>query len=159
MKTLAAPGCRVAGPAGTCSRHRAPVLGGRPGSAHLCSSGAVLKACLWPLNGHPVPLGRARRGLLGDPHLLPHLDSLVENGEVKFPAQAADDSVIGHTHGKVVIVILGEGDGVGTLAGIGFLQEELQSDMELALVVLHNGQICQVRLEKPVQGLQLVGIQ
>lgn len=86
-----------------------------------------------------------------------HLDSLAENGEVKLPAQAADDPVIGHPHGKVVIVVLGEGDGVRTL--VACLHEELQSDVELALVVLHDGQVCQVGLEQPVQGLQLVGVQ
>lgn len=85
------------------------------------------------------------------------MDSLAENGEVKLPAQAADDPVIGHAHGKVVIVVLGEGDGVGTL--VACLHEELQSDVELALVVFHDGQVCQVGLEQPVQGLELVGVQ
>lgn len=102
--------------------------------------------------------GLNQRALLRD--LVPplHLDSLAENGEVKFPAQAADDPVIGHAHGKVVIVVLGEGDGIGTLVE-ELLHEELQSDVELALVVLHDGQVCQVGLEQPVQGLQLVGVQ
>lgn len=89
----------------------------------------------------------------------PCVDSLVENREVEVPAQAADDPVIGHAHGKVVIVVLGEGDGVGVGTRVAFLQEELQGDVELALAVLHDGQIRQVGLEQPVQGLQLVGVQ
>lgn len=75
---------------------------------------------------------------------LPQLDSLVENGEVELPAQAADDTVIGHPHGKVVIFILGEGNGVCTLAAVVLLQEEFEGDVELALAVLHEGQIFQV---------------
>lgn len=80
----------------------------------------------------------------------PHLDSLVENGEVELPAQAADDAVIGHPHGEVIVVILGEGDGVGTLAAVVLLQEEFEGDVELALAVLHEGQILQVRLQESV---------
>lgn len=87
------------------------------------------------------------------------MDSLVENGEVEVPAQAADDPVIGHAHGKVVVVILGEGDGVSVGTLVAFLQEELQGDVKLALTVLHDSQIRQVGLEQPVQGLQLVSVQ
>lgn len=78
------------------------------------------------------------------------MDSLVENGEVKLPSQATDDTVIGHPHGKVVIVILGEGNGVDTLAAVVLLQEELEGDVELALAVLHEGQVLQVRLQESV---------
>lgn len=65
----------------------------------------------------------ASEGFARRAQLLPRLDSLVENGEVKVPAQAADDPVVGHTHGKVVTVVLGEGDGLGSL--VTFLQVEL----------------------------------
>ena len=95
--------------------------------------------------------------MLRDPAPPLRSDSLAENGEVEVPAQAADDPVVGHAQGEVVVIVLGEGDGVGT--PVAFLQEEFQGDVELALVVLHNSQIRQVRLEQPVQGLQLVGVQ
>lgn len=81
--------------------------------------------------------------LLRGPHIHLTTNSLVENGEVKLPAQTADNTVVGHPHGKVVIVILGEENGVGTLVAV-ILQEELQGDVELALAVLHEGQILQV---------------
>lgn len=101
--------------------------------------------------------GEAVEGFATMSYPLPQEDSLVENGEVEVPAQAADDSVVGHTHGKIVIVVLGEGDGIGAL--VALLQVELQGDVELALAVLHDGQICQVGLQQAIQRLQLVGVQ
>lgn len=137
--------------------HRATVLKGSRGTDLRSLGSHPASPVTGTLCGLSVPQ-QVRGHFLGDLPLSPW-DSLVEDGEVESPAQAADDPVVGHAHGEVVVVVLGEGDGVRTRVGAGVLQEELQGDVELALAVLHDGQVRQVRLEKPVQGLQLIGVQ
>lgn len=122
--------------------HRATVLKGSQGTDLRSLGGHPASPVTGPLCGLSVPQ-QVRGHFLGDLPLSPW-DSLVEDGEVESPAQAADDPVVGHAHGEVVVVVLGEGDGVRTRVGAGVLQEELQGDVELALAVLHDGQVRQV---------------
>lgn len=89
----------------------------------------------------------------------PGCPSPIIDREVKLPAQAADDTVVRCTGGKIVQFILREGDGVDARTDVPILQVEPQCDVQLSLFVLNDSQIFQVALQKPIQRFQLVGVQ
>lgn len=95
---------------------------------------------------YPFPPGPAR-------------PSPIVDGEVKLPAQAADDTVVRCAGSKIIQLVLGEGDGVDACTRVPVLQVEPQRDVQLPLLVLDDGQIFQVPLQKPIQRFQLVRVQ
>lgn len=68
----------------------------------------------------------------------PGSPSPVVDREVKLPAQAAYDTVVRCTGGKIIQFILREGDGVNACTSVTVLQVEPERDVQLPFLVLDD---------------------